>query len=335
MDSFFTLAVVFFVFFVMYAANQAEAGGTPSRQITRILMQSLVALLFMFAPYTLMLAYLSTQPQAQIPPIAPGAGVLVAAWAVISGIIGYNTMNSQNFQAFLALRLRGYQPESLVHQTAVILCLLVMMSSAFQFITVGGLEGMAEAIEQSGISVNSTLFDAAMWTVSAVLGVGFAIRRTGPQTLERLGLRIPTRDDIRAGLIAGGALVGVQIAFQSVWYALDPQAFADQTVAAQAMSGIITSLPLALMVSLGAAVGEEIIMRGALQPVFGVWLTSIFFVVLHTQYSFTPIMLLILIVGLVLARLRFRYSTSAAIIAHFVYNALPFLFFALMGGTAS
>lgn len=324
-----------FVFFVMYSANQAEVGGTPGRQITRILIQSLVAVMFMFIPYPLMLAYLSNQPQAQIPPIAPGTGVLVAAWAAISGVISYNAINSQRFQAFLAQRLRGYRPDSLVHQTALILCLLVVLSSVLQFVTVGGLEGVAEMIKQNGISANGTLFDTTMWIMAATLGVGFAIRRTGTQTLQRLGLRIPTRDDVRAGLIAGGALVAVQMVFQSVWYALDPQAFADQTIAAEAVNLIIDSLPLALLISLGAAIGEEIMMRGALQPVFGIWPTTVFFVVLHIQYSFTPIMLLILMIGLVLAYLRLRYSTSAAIIAHFVYNVLPFLLFVLMGGTGS
>jgi membrane protease YdiL (CAAX protease family) len=60
--------------------------------------------------------------------------------------------------------------------------------------------------------------------------------------------------------------------------------------------------------------------RGAIQPVFGIWVTSLFFTMLHTQYTLTPATLVIFITSLVLGWLRNRQSTSAAITGHFVYN---------------
>jgi uncharacterized protein len=76
--------------------------------------------------------------------------------------------------------------------------------------------------------------------------------------------------------------------------------------------------------------------RGALQPVFGLWITSIFFALLHTQYTLTPASLTIVVVALGLGWLRRRYSTAASIVAHFVYNfvllALPLLFSSTGGG---
>jgi membrane protease YdiL (CAAX protease family) len=50
------------------------------------------------------------------------------------------------------------------------------------------------------------------------------------------------------------------------------------------------------------------------------------------QYTLTPAILMILIAALGLAWLRERYSTTASIIAHFVYNFIPFLFLALGSG---
>jgi len=42
----------------------------------------------------------------------------------------------------------------------------------------------------------------------------------------------------------------------------------------------------AIYLSICAGVGEEIFFRGALQPQLGIWITAIFFVAIHTYYSF-------------------------------------------------
>lgn len=333
-DSFFTLAVLSYLLLVMYVANQADSGGAPGKPIALILMQSLIVLIVLFAPYMLLAIYATAQPnEAGLPPIDPGAGVLVAAMAVVAAILGYQALHSPAFQAALARRMPGYQPESLVHQTAVLLCLMMLTFNALQFVSIGGLGGVADSIESAGIDVRSVLFECTLWVVAALLGVGFAIRRTLDQTLDRLGLRPPTLNDVVVGTAAGFGLFLLGIVFQVVWAALAPQMMEEQTVAAEAMSALINNLPLALLVAACAALGEEIIMRGALQPVFGVWLTSIFFVSLHSQYLFTPIMLLIFAVSMGLGYLRQRYSTTTAIVAHFAYNAIPFLLVG-MGGAA-
>ena len=94
----------------------------------------------------------------------------------------------------------------------------------------------------------------------------------------------------------------------------------------------MATLPLSLAISLVVAFGEEIFFRGALQPVFGIWLTSLFFAVIHTQYTLTPATLMIFITALALGWLRQRHSTSAAIIGHFVYNFIQ-LALAVLAGT--
>jgi hypothetical protein len=281
-----------------------------------------------------MIMYVSGLPGSEVPPIAPGGAVLVAVFSGLAGVLSYAVVHNPRLQAALGTRFPAYRPESLVHQTAVILCLAVLVLTAFQFVSLGGLEGVAETVEQTGISVNSALLDGVLWVIAAFLGVGFAIRRGLPDTLARLGLRAPTRDDWRMGVGYGVGLVVLQIVFQIVWAALAPDAFATQTTAAQALTNVIDSLPLALVVAFSAAVGEEIFMRGALQPVFGLVPVSVFFVALHVQYTLTPIMLFLFVVSLALGVLRNRASTTAAIIAHFVYNALPFVLFSLLGGAA-
>jgi membrane protease YdiL (CAAX protease family) len=77
------------------------------------------------------------------------------------------------------------------------------------------------------------------------------------------------------------------------------------------------------------ALGEEVFFRGALQPVFGLGLTSVFFALLHTQYTLTPASAGIFLVSLGMGWLRQRYSTTAAIFAHFAYNFIQLALVAL------
>jgi membrane protease YdiL (CAAX protease family) len=66
--------------------------------------------------------------------------------------------------------------------------------------------------------------------------------------------------------------------------------------------------------------------------VFGAVLTSIFFVLIHSQYILTPASLLLLVITFGLAWVRSRYSTTASIVAHFIYNFIPLLL-ALLGSS--
>jgi len=75
-----------------------------------------------------------------------------------------------------------------------------------------------------------------------------------------------------------------------------------------------------LIVAGGAAIGEEIAFRGALQPVFGLWPTALFFALVHIQYTLTPAALIIFGVALGLGWLRRRYNTTTSIVAHFLYD---------------
>jgi hypothetical protein len=83
---------------------------------------------------------------------------------------------------------------------------------------------------------------------------------------------------------------------------------------------LFNTLPLAFLLSVMAAVSEEIIFRGALQPVSGLPLASAFFALSHIQYALTPATLIVFVVGLGLGWLRLRRNTTSAIMAHFVYN---------------
>jgi membrane protease YdiL (CAAX protease family) len=71
---------------------------------------------------------------------------------------------------------------------------------------------------------------------------------------------------------------------------------------------------------LAAALGEETVFRGALQPRFGLVFTSILFALLHSQYGLSFSTIAVFVIGLVLGVLRLRANTTTAMITHAVYN---------------
>ena len=163
----------------------------------------------------------------------------------------------------------------------------------------------------------------------AAVGVGWRTRRNSSAALRRLGLRLPLKRDWTTGLASGVAMYVAVGIFTSLWRSSVGEAdFAIQTEAARALFDSFNSSLLAgLMLALLSAIGEEILFRGAMQPVFGIGITSLAFSAIHMQYAQSPAIAIIFGVSLAFGVLRSRGSTSAAIIAHACYNALPFLVF--------
>jgi uncharacterized protein len=88
----------------------------------------------------------------------------------------------------------------------------------------------------------------------------------------------------------------------------------------QLLLGNMTTVWDWLILAIAAGIGEEVLFRGALQPVLGIWLTSLLFAVIHTQYGLSLATLLIFVVGFILGLIRRRYNTTVAIILHAAYN---------------
>jgi membrane protease YdiL (CAAX protease family) len=308
------------------------------KALLRWMMYGTLAMNFVFGLLVLQIAFLGDSPNlqtldVQLPKIDRTAAALYFALVLVLTVLGFLISNSAAARARLK-RLTGaegqYRPESSVHQVAVILALAFVSVSVGQLVLNGGLGGLAQDIETNGISLGGLIFQTVLMIVIAFLGVGLAIRRTFAASLMRLGLYLPTPFDLVRGLLAGAALFGIQLALVSVWLALTPQnQIAQQTAASDQFAQSFSTLPLAFLVSLSAGVSEEILFRGALQPVFGLWLTSLFFTLLHIQYTLTPASLILFVVALGLGLVRKRYNTNAAIVAHFAYNfiqlALPLL----------
>ncbi len=157
----------------------------------------------------------------------------------------------------------------------------------------------------------------------ALAGVGWLVRRNGRDTLERLGLsavRIEHLPVILVGLLGAIGINAGMEAAQQAWFP------ALWQLDKQATDLIAGNLPFwtALVLGLSAGLGEEILLRGALQPRLGIVLTALLFASGHVQYTWFG-MLTIAMLGILLGIVRKRTNTTTAIIVHGLYDIFAVL----------
>ena len=346
MDFFSLLAfagMIGLLFITIYVANEDDVRGEPFAK-TRWFLYAVTGLTFIFGLMLLQFAlidFTALSPEItageQMPQINQVAALIVFMLCGFSAYTGWKLIGSLTDRE-RAMRVigHGFNPNSTVHTTAIILALGLLCSNIGQFVLSGGIAGVAQSLENTNF-VSEAFFQQVLWVFAALLGVGLFLRRHPNETLMRLGLRIPTLQEVTFGVGSAVIMFMFTLVLGLIWSLLvPPEQFADQTAASQQMTIAIGSMASALIVSLLVAVGEEIFFRGALQPIFGLWITSIFFTLLHIQYTLTPASVAILILALVLGVLRQRFNTTVAIITHFTFNfiqlALAILAASVVGG---
>ncbi len=169
--------------------------------------------------------------------------------------------------------------------------------------------------------------------VLALCGVGIFITRQPLDACKRLGWDKPTWVQVAIGV----GLIFFTFAYDYLWSLWTHQAGGD--LASQlthynsgtfsAGGGLGPSFLLALFTGICAGVGEETLVRGALQPVFGILPAAILHGLLHGQFSHAPIYLLQVSLWSVMMGIVRRYTnTTTTIIGHAGFNFLTVFLFA-------
>lgn len=226
----------------------------------------------------------------------------------------------------LIARVVPIDASSAVHAIALSYVMLIIINLLFTLAM--GLGNLATLIEQSNstgsASEASTL--ASLWAqaliflVLAFIGVGWFTRRTWKQVIERLAILRPSIAQVAAALAIGG---GLSLAVLITSGLLDAAGLGNQEVnrLSEALFGSLTQSPLGILtLGLAAGISEETLFRGALQPRFGLGLTAITFMLVHSQYGLSAVSLMILFVALVFGVMRQRTNTTSCMIAHATYN---------------
>lgn len=324
--TFLLLAIILSVGFIMYAANTAQAAHLETTPLLTMLLRWLIGLNALIAVNVLLVGVLPADMYRAETDLRIGLEVAIAYvfLAAAASVGAWRFMHQAGWRARLRAALprsASYDPASPVHTTAVVLIVMMVAFTVGQFILSGGISGLAETLQNAGVSLGDIAFNQALWLLAAALGVGAWIRRPAGLTVARLGLAKPSAQAIVIGAGVGLGLAMLTVVFSIVWVALaTPEQFAEQNAASEALASSIDSLPLAFALSALVAFGEEIFFRGAIQPVFGNVFTSVFFILLHTQYTLSPATVMLLVASLTLGWLRQRWDTSAAIAGHFTYN---------------
>jgi membrane protease YdiL (CAAX protease family) len=217
---------------------------------------------------------------------------------------------------------------------------LFMTSTAYvQLMLLGGQPPLLTAVRsglispeseatRSELGQNLSLIYGLIWLLPlALFGAGWPLKRTLSATLQRLGMWLPTWRQVAFALVAAVALsflMGLLGEWLSAlwnwlgWPETDADAFEEL------LGGLISPLG-ALVIGFTAGLGEEVAVRGLLQPRLGLLLSNLAFTAIHAyQYSFDAL-LVVFLLGMLLGIIRNRTNTSTAAIVHGVYNATSVL----------
>ena len=281
-------------------------------------------LLVLFSALVVLLMWLAlgiSEMPRDVLPIEPN-------WTMTAVVLGLTGLLSflpliRGVRRFLA-RWLNMDPDSTVHTTALVFAAYLVGLTLMQLPLVGGLEGLEQ--------LDASLGQSELWQQTlallgmALIGVGLGLRRSVGETAARLGVRWPSWPTWLG-------VIGLVILLQALdfgvsigWQALDPASYERIGRISNSLFGGFMSPWGALALVAAAGLGEETLFRGALQPRFGLLLTSLLFAVIHIQYGFlSPATLVIFIIGLTFGWLRQRSGLIACIAAHALYNVLNLL----------
>jgi membrane protease YdiL (CAAX protease family) len=150
--------------------------------------------------------------------------------------------------------------------------------------------------------------------------VGYRIYRNGAEATRRLGLRWPTWITIPVALGFLVACFASNFLAAFLTFLFQPDLFDTLQESIPEMTGDMQNPLGAAMVGLSAGIGEELLLRGAIQPRMGIVLTSVLFALLHTQYGLSFVNLGVFGIGVLLGLERKYFGTTAAVITHATYN---------------
>ena len=217
--------------------------------------------------------------------------------------------------------LPSFDPTSPVHAVALSYTALIAVNL---FMTLGiGLGNLAEMMQAAGpMDLTASLWaQQIVMAIMAIVGVGWLARRSFGHTFRRLAIVKPSVKQVLAGvglgIVMGAGIAVVEVLLSKAGIAGD----ADVAKLSEQLLGPLTQSAFGIItLGVAAAIGEESIFRGALQPRFGLIFTTLLFALLHSTYGFTLATLIVFGVGLVLGIVRLRANTTTSMLVHAFYN---------------
>jgi hypothetical protein len=152
----------------------------------------------------------------------------------------------------------------------------------------------------------------------AAAAVGLWVARPAPATRERLGLTAMSGRDWLVAGVGLGVVIALNSGMEAIEHARLPALWAADQEMGQLIAGNL-NVAASILLGVSAGVGEELLVRGALQPRAGLFWASVLFMCGHVQYTWFG-MLTILMLGISLGVIRARANTTTAIVVHALYD---------------
>ncbi len=320
-------------FVVLAMAAYLAEDSRPLRFLTAVLLLGVVGSLVLVS---VAFGVLALVPAATIETGALPSGIAPTVLALLGlgtlfGLVPFLGLVGP-FRRWLA-RFLPLDPASFVQAIALVLVLALCLIPPVPLIVNGAppllspnVLGSGAFGQNPGELARSEAYSLLFIIYASFLVVGLFVRRNFAQSLERLAFVRPTARQVLFAL--GMAVVLVVVfglvdrAIAAIWGALG-WPMTDEAAYRQLFSGMLTPVG-AVTAAVSAGVGEELAVRGVLQPVFGMILPSLLFAALHAwQYSWDGLVSVFL-AGLVFAWIRRRANTTTSAITHAVYDLILF-----------
>jgi membrane protease YdiL (CAAX protease family) len=271
--------------------------------------------------------------------LLPGGGIQILLTflgvflAVPLGLLGYVPAVRRVF-----VQVRPFEETSFVHATALATVLAITLICFFPLIVLQApplllwMEHIKDTPLVEEMSRQDNLHGelyGLIWLVPvALLAAGYPLRRGLRETLKRVGLVRPRGWQVAWGILAAANLVllmtGLDHKIGDLWERLGwPET--DAKVFNDLMKFAINPLG-AVVIGVTAGLGEELAVRGVLQPRLGILLSNLFFTSLHAfQYNFDGL-LSVFLIGLILGVIRKYTNTTTSALVHGLYDFVLVLF---------
>jgi len=166
------------------------------------------------------------------------------------------------------------------------------------------------------------IYDLSWTLLTAALAVGYGVTRNRREVLDRLGLLPVTGKQIGTAILLTGFYLGVSYladkGIDALWLLCHWPATDQKSV--DLLFSPYVSFSGAVVIGVTAGIGEEVVVRGILQPRLGILFSNLFFTSLHAyQYGWDSL-LSVFLGGLALGFIRKKTSTTVSAIVHGGYD---------------
>ena len=173
------------------------------------------------------------------------------------------------------------------------------------------------------VDIGGLIGQLAGEVVLALAAVGLWVARDARGVRERLGLGRIDPGHLFVAVVGFGAVMLLNSGMEALEHARFPSLWAADQDMGKLIAGNL-GLVTSIVLGVSAGVGEELLVRGALQPRAGLFWASVLFMCGHVQYTWFG-MLTILMLGVSLGIVRNRANTTTAIVVHAAYDIIAAL----------